>query len=134
MSCVHLSFLSIRLPPQGELVDADKARDDSPKARSSRSSVQWVRWVIDGCSVAGLGLEWARPVGMEEARHHIKDEAHYKEHGREAKRLAVDHEPLPASPPLEPGDAGLGWGAGAVAGGELVGEVCGILVDEAEQG
>jgi hypothetical protein len=72
MSCVHLSFLSIRLPPQGELVDADKARDDSPKARSSRSSVQWVRWVIDGCSVAGLGLEWARPVGMEEAHHHIR--------------------------------------------------------------
>jgi hypothetical protein len=26
---------------------------------------------------------------MEEAHHHIKDEAHYKEHGREANRLAV---------------------------------------------
>jgi hypothetical protein len=54
--------------------------------------------VTDGCSVAGLGLEWAWPVGMEEAHHHIKDEAHYKEHGREAKRLAVDHEPLPTAP------------------------------------
>jgi hypothetical protein len=35
---------------------------------------------------------------------------------------------------LEPGDAGLGWGAGAVVGGDLVREVCGIVVNEAEQG
>lgn len=27
---------------------------------------------IDGCSVAGLGPEWAWPVGMEEAHHHIR--------------------------------------------------------------
>jgi hypothetical protein len=39
---------------------------------------------------------------MEEAHHHIRDEVHYKEHGREAKRLAVDHEPLPASQPWSP--------------------------------
>jgi len=31
------------------------------------------------------------------------------------------------------GDAGLGWGA-AMVGGDLVGEVWGIVVDRAEQG
>jgi hypothetical protein len=30
-----------------------------------------------------------RSVGMEEAHQHVKDEAHYKRHCREAKRLAV---------------------------------------------
>ena len=29
--------------------------------------------------MAGLGPEWAWPVGMEEAHHLKKDEAHYKE-------------------------------------------------------
>src|SRR5215217_3237306 len=43
-----------------------------------------------------------RPAGMEEPHHHIKDEAHYKQHCREAKRVAVDHEPLPAPRPWSP--------------------------------
>ena len=48
---------------------------------------------------------------------------------------AIDHEPVNMGHlGWLPGDAGLGWGAGVVVGGDLVGEVCGILVDEAEQG
>jgi hypothetical protein len=35
---------------------------------------------------------------MEQAYQHVKDEAHYKQGCREAKRLEFDHEPLPAFP------------------------------------
>jgi hypothetical protein len=42
-----------------------------------------------------------RPAGMQQAHHHIKDEAHYKQHCGEAQRLAVDHE-TPRAAILEP--------------------------------
>ena len=60
MSCVHLSFSQYVSLRRGELVDADKARDDSPKARSSRLIVQWVRWghrwVLGGWPRTRMGL------------------------------------------------------------------------------
>ena len=42
--------------------------------------------------------------------------------------------PQPVLTERFPGDADLRSGARAMVGGDLVGEVCGIVVDEAEQG
>ena len=48
----------------------------------------------------------------------------------EVERRCGVSEMLEGEAPVED----VGWGTGAMVGGDLVGQVCGVLVDEAEQG